>query len=160
MTCSFNQHTISSLGVPTTCCCSRARQNELYTSMKQKTMDHELMTRITKEAQEKEQRKFEHAKAVVARLEAKRKARRWHPKSSERAKVGQDRPVEASVEKAQLEGGGAPSSQLTLRGCCFRSCCVRSASRILSTIRTIVRTARCTSVARHPYRFLPIDTRS
>lgn len=36
-------------------------------------MDHELMTRINKEAQEKEQRKFEHAKVAVARLETKRK---------------------------------------------------------------------------------------
>lgn len=45
--------------------------------MKQKTMDHELMTRINKEAQEKEQRKFEHAKAAAARLEAKRKVRQW-----------------------------------------------------------------------------------
>ena len=38
-------------------------------------MDHELMTRINQEAHEKEQRKFEHAKAAVARLETKRKVR-------------------------------------------------------------------------------------
>ncbi|CAM9845376.1 unnamed protein product [Ectocarpus sp. 13 AM-2016] len=48
-------------------------KNELYTSMKQKTMDQELMARFNREAQEEEKRKFEKARAKVARLESKRK---------------------------------------------------------------------------------------
>lgn len=43
--------------------------------MKQKTMDHELMARFNKEAQEAEKQKFEKAKVAVARLENKRKVR-------------------------------------------------------------------------------------
>ncbi|CAM9736798.1 unnamed protein product [Ectocarpus sp. 4 AP-2014] len=49
-------------------------KNELYTSMKQKTMDQELMARFNREAQEEEKRKFEKARAKVARLDNKRKA--------------------------------------------------------------------------------------
>lgn len=41
--------------------------------MKQKTMDHELMARLNREAQEDESKRFEEAKAKVARLENKRK---------------------------------------------------------------------------------------
>ncbi|CBJ27034.1 hypothetical protein Esi_0054_0061 [Ectocarpus siliculosus] len=48
-------------------------KNELYTSMKQKTMDQELMARFNREAHEEEKRKFEKARAKVARLENKRK---------------------------------------------------------------------------------------
>ncbi|CAM9554803.1 unnamed protein product [Hapterophycus canaliculatus] len=48
-------------------------KNELYTSMKQKTMDQELMARFNKEAQEEEKRRFEAARAKVERLENKRK---------------------------------------------------------------------------------------
>lgn len=59
--------------------------------MKQKTMDHELMTRINKEAQEAEQRKFEHAKAAVARLDSKRKV-------SFSASPTTDNPVEAAYD--------------------------------------------------------------
>eukprot|EP00904_Undaria_pinnatifida_P005541 jgi/Undpi1/2116/HiC_scaffold_12.g05502.m1 len=48
-------------------------KNELYTSMKQKTMDHEFMARLNKERQEKEKRRFEQANISVKRLESKRK---------------------------------------------------------------------------------------
>lgn len=48
-------------------------QNELYTSMKQKTMDQELMATLNREAQEDERRRFEHARIAVGRLENMRK---------------------------------------------------------------------------------------
>lgn len=48
-------------------------QNELYTSMKQKTMDQELMATINREAQEREKRRFENARVAVDKLANKRK---------------------------------------------------------------------------------------
>lgn len=49
------------------------QRNELYTSMKQKTMDHELMARLNRERQEAEKRRFEEANISIKRLENKRK---------------------------------------------------------------------------------------
>ena len=52
-------------------------KNELYTSMKQKTMDHELMARLNRERQDAEKRRFEQAKISVKRLESKRKVQKY-----------------------------------------------------------------------------------
>lgn len=48
-------------------------QNELYTSMKQKTMDHELMAEINRKIQEEEKRRFANARQAVDRLANKQK---------------------------------------------------------------------------------------
>lgn len=93
--------------------------------MKQKTMDHELMTRINKEAQEKEQRKFEDAKAAVARLETKRKVKASKPILTDSftfevgvavgqiglsKKIGRHKNI--SVNRYKARRCGAPWSQL------------------------------------------------
>lgn len=41
-------------------------------------MDHELMAKLTKEAQEEEKRKFANAEAAVARLDKKQNVRVLH----------------------------------------------------------------------------------
>ncbi|CAN0092984.1 unnamed protein product, partial [Discosporangium mesarthrocarpum] len=48
-------------------------KNELYTSMKQKTMDQELMTVLKEKAQAEEKRKVEDLTKKLSRLETKRK---------------------------------------------------------------------------------------